>query len=181
MMRLTKKFNFTLAGAALALGAVTGTAFAWNTGQVPLDFLTGGGWITHDDGSQANFGVGGGVKNGDWWGHLNYVDHENGLHVTGTAVTAYMEVDDHTREICGEADTDLYGPVDYDVVAADNGEPGEDDTFVLTLGQGGVTVYTTTVDSDHTLGGSAEGGGNIQLHAGNPSNTAPTSTPICNI
>ena len=162
---------------ALASGAVC----AWNTGNVPLDFLTGGGWITHDDGSTANFGVGGGVKNGDWWGHLNYVDHENDLHVTGTGVTAYMEVDDHSREICGTADTNLYGPVDYEVLVSDNGEPGANDTFSITLGQDGVAVYTTTGDSNHTLGGADNGGGNIQLHQGNSSNTAPTSTPICNI
>lgn len=181
-MKFPLKTLTTLPAAALLLLGTTGPAGAWNTtGPVPLDFLTGGGWITHDDGSTANFGVGGGVKNGAWWGHLNYMDQEAGLHVTNATVTAYMQVDDYTREICGTAETNLYGPVDYDVMAADNGEPGVNDTFTITLGQNGTVVYTTSGDSNHTLGGSAQGGGNIQLHAGNPSNTAPTTAPVCNI
>src|SRR2546425_11823634 len=54
------------------------------------DFVTGGGWITGTpSGAKANFGVAGGIKNGAFWGHLNYIDHGNGMHVKQTAVTSY--------------------------------------------------------------------------------------------
>ena len=160
--------------------------------QVPLDFLTGGGFIVRDTATKANFGVAGGVKHGAWWGHLNYIDHLNGLHVKHTSITAYIRIGEDgtdpqngqptgTRDICGTATTNLYGDVDFHVRATDNGEPGRDDIFILRLGQNGAVVYTTEADSDHTLGGSGSGGGNIQLHKGNRSNTAPSTPPVCNI
>jgi len=156
-------------------------AGAWAESQVPLDFLTGGGWIRRDSGAMANFGVGGGVKNGAWWGHLNYLDHGTGLHVQETSISAYIFVDTTVRDICGRATTDQFGDVDFHVRAADNGEPGVNDVFIIRLGQNGAIVYTTEGDGNHTLGGSAPGGGNIQLHKGNNSNTAPATPPVCNI
>ncbi len=80
--------------AALALLLVSGSAFAWQ-----CDFLTGGGFIITNGGNthppaKANFGVGGGCKNGSpTWGHLEYIDHGNGLNVHWTSITAYLEVD----------------------------------------------------------------------------------------
>src|SRR6266699_1870306 len=54
------------------------------------DFVTGGGWITGTpSGAKANFGVAGGIKDGAFWGHLNYIDHFDGMHVKATAVTGY--------------------------------------------------------------------------------------------
>src|SRR2546427_12689755 len=45
----------------------------------PCDFVTGGGTITTDSNTKANFGVGGSCKPaGDGqtlWGHLAYIDH----------------------------------------------------------------------------------------------------------
>jgi hypothetical protein len=148
---------------------------------IPLDFLTGGGWIERITGVKANFGVGGGVKNGAYWGHLNYIDHGTGLHVKGVSVTAYLFIDERTRDICGRAETNLFGEVAYHVRATDNGEPGRDDIFIIRLGQGGAIVYTTEGDPDRTLGGPGPGGGNIQLHKGNRSNTAPATPPVCEI
>ncbi len=74
-------------------------ARAWNTtgGEVPspCDFTTGGGFILiapgtafnlaglPESGQKANFGLVGGCKNGGFFGHVNYVDHNNGLHVRG--------------------------------------------------------------------------------------------------
>jgi len=56
----------------------------------PCDFLTGGGFIFHN-GNQANFGVGGGCKDGTpTWGHLEYIDHGLGLNVHGTSITGYF-------------------------------------------------------------------------------------------
>lgn len=161
-------------------------------GQVPLDFLTGGGWIRRDTGAKANFGVGGGVKHGAWWGHLNYRDHGNGLHAKDTSITGYIRIGEDgtdpqngqptgTRDICGTASTNLFGDVDFRFRATDNGEPGRDDVFIIRLGKSGMIVYTTEFDSDNTLGGPAPGGGNIQLHKGNKSNTAPSEPPRCNI
>jgi hypothetical protein len=121
-------------------------------------FLTGGGWITGTpSGARANFGVAGGIKNGAFWGHLNYVDHGNGMHVKATAVTGY-QVDpsdancrliDYNVTINGQAGT-------AHVRACDKGEPGRNDIFQIQLSNG----YSAGGD----LGGTHPGGGNIQLH-----------------
>src|SRR5437667_2934292 len=153
--------------------------------QQGCDFMTGGGWIIHS-GAKGTFGVGGGCKHGsgvttpEYWGHLEYQDHGTGLNVHWTSITGYFEVDSNTdsrgkpigaRRICGTARTNLYGDVDWFVIARDTGEPGVDDEFTIRLTPlgGGIPLYTTEGDSDHTLGGSGPGGGNIQLHNPNPS------------
>ena len=64
---------------------------------VPCDFVTGGGFIVGSGtsdlaaGAKANFAVGGGVKNGAFWGHLEYNDHSTRppMRVHGTSVTGY--------------------------------------------------------------------------------------------
>lgn len=170
-----------IAAAAFGFALATAPAFAW---EQPCDFLTGGGYIVRDSGAKANFGVGGGCKHGEpTWGHLQYIDHGNGLNVHWTSITAYLLHGDAegkdpktgqptgTRLICGTARTNLFGDVDFVVLAKDVGEPGVDDEFVIRLKKFGVTVYTTEGDSNRTLGGSGPGGGNIQLHKPNPSTT----------
>jgi hypothetical protein len=155
-----------------------GRAFSWeNEQQPPKDFVTGGGFIfCTPSGASGNFGVGGGVKNGAFWGHLNYLDHGIGLHVKGTSVTNYLFVDTNTRDICGRADTNFGTSVCYRVRVTDNGEPGKNDIFGIRL----------TDCNDHELyragtcdlGASGSGtpaGGNIQLHKGNKSNYGPAS------
>jgi hypothetical protein len=168
--------------AALALLVASGSASAW-----PCDFLTGGGFIFHH-GSKANFGVGGGCKDGTpTWGHLEYIDHGNGLNVHWTSITAYIEVDSGNdshgqptgaRRVCGTARTNLFGDVDFVVQARDAGEPGVNDQFDIRLKKAGITVYDTTSECfPHYLGSTAPcapgdgGGGNIQLHKPNPSTT----------
>src|SRR6266571_2949277 len=170
--------------AALALLLVSGSAFAWQ-----CDFLTGGGFIFFN-GNKANFGVGGGCKNGSpTWGHLEYIDHGNGLNVHWTSITAYLEVDTSSshkgrpvgaRRICGTARTNLFGDVNFVVQARDAGEPGVNDQFDIRLRQPGTNmiVYDTTTQCfPHFLGSTAPcapgdgGGGNIQLHKPNPSTT----------
>ena len=146
------------------------------------DFLTGGGFIVRDSGAKANFGVGGGCKHGSpTWGHLQYIDHGTGLNVHWTSITAYRFLDQGAptpgrqptgaRFICGTARTNQFGDVDWVVLARDRGEPGSDDEFIIRVTQGVECRYTTEFDSDHTLGGSGSGGGNIQLHKPNPSTT----------
>jgi len=177
-----------LAIAALALGARA--AYAWEN-EGPCDFLTGGGFIIHL-GAKANFGVGGGCKNGSpTWGHLEYIDHGTGLNVHWTSITGYFIFDNTgndpktnqptgARLICGSARTNLYGDVDWIVNARDRGEPGDDDWFIIRLKKNGVTVYTTEFDADHTLGGPGPGGGNIQLHKPNPSTLSGSFGGFCN-
>jgi hypothetical protein len=115
------------------------------------DFVTGGGWILAPSGSKANFAVAGGIKNGAGWGHLQYIDHGNGPRVKGTGVTMYTVTGPTTRHIEGTADIDGV-PGTYKVDVADNGEPGRNDTFSLTLS----TDYSASAFLN---------GGNIQLHS----------------
>jgi hypothetical protein len=181
MCRRISAAFWALGTAALALTLTAGSTRVWAEENHACDFLTGGGFIIRNSGAKANFGVAGGCKHGSpTWGHLNYIDHGTGLHVHWTSITAYLFVsqgapDPQTgqphgaRLICGTARTNQFGDVDWVVNAEDNSEPGVNDVFVIRLSQGGMIVYTTEVDSDHTLGGPGPGGGNIQLHKPNPS------------
>jgi hypothetical protein len=119
------------------------------------DFITGGGWIVGSSGGRANFAVAGGVRNGAFWGHLNFIDHDSRLHVKSTAVTGYQVVTDLTRDISFNV---LIGGVAGTAIVrvTDNGEPGRNDTFGIALSTG----YT----AGSSLGGDHPGGGNIQLH-----------------
>ncbi len=122
-------------------------------GCTGADFATGGGWITGTpSGAKANFGVAGGIKQGQFWGHLTYIDHDpSGPHVKGTGVTAYRVVDATTRHIEGTAQVNGQDGFTYQVDVVDNGEPGRNDTFKLHLSSGYGAFGTLN-------------GGNIQLH-----------------
>src|SRR5213594_4989480 len=89
MRKITLLF---LTGSLVVLGG--GRVFPWGTEQQPpKDFVTGGGFIfCTPSGAMANFGVGGGVKNGAFWGHLEYNDHSTSppMQVHGTGVTGYF-------------------------------------------------------------------------------------------
>lgn len=116
------------------------------------DFVTGGGWITRGN-NRANFAVAGGIKNGSFWGHLNYIDHGAGMKVKGTGVTGYFVTGPTKRLVTGTAEIDGAPGFTYRAEVADNGEPGRGaDTFTLELSNG----YTAT--------GPTLAGGNIQLH-----------------
>ncbi len=119
------------------------------------DFVTGGGWINGPSGAKANFGVAGGIRNGSFWGHLEYIDHGNGLKVHGTGVIGYSIVGPTTREIDGTAEVNGQTGFTYKVIVADNGEPGRNDTFSITLSPppNGYPGASGTLQ-----------GGNIQLH-----------------
>jgi hypothetical protein len=198
----------TLIGAlcALALAALTVTLNETpvSAHNLPCDFLTGGGWIIHPSaeapgGEKGTFGVGGGCKHGSgtdgvaYWGHLEYHDHGTGLNVHWLDITAYDafgptsdgQQPEGGRFICGTARTNQsYEDVDFLVFANDKGEPGDSDEFWIRLSKNGVVVYTTQHDPYIDLGGPNPGGGNIQLHAPNPSTTGvfsdglnPTTCP----
>lgn len=120
--------------------------------------LTGGGWIVGTpSGAKGTFAVSGGIRFGQFWGHLNYIDHGTGMHVTSTAVTSFV-IDPNDSD-CADISYNVMidgTPGTAYVVACDNGEPGVNDTFSISLSNG----YSAAGD----LGGSRPGGGNIQMH-----------------
>src|SRR5205823_3513012 len=139
-----RRLGYVLSAIAAAAFALAITGHPANAWTMPCDFLTGGGFIvTSGSGAHAEdtaaLGIGGGCKDGaPTWGHLEYQDHGNGLNVHGTSITAYLlegptgdtATDPQTgqptgtRLVCGTADTNLYGAVDFMVRAKDAGEPG---------------------------------------------------------
>lgn len=119
--------------------------------------LTGGGWIVTPSGAKGTFGVSGGIRRGEFWGHLQYNDHGAGLKVKSTRVTGFVEKpgDPECRIIT--YDVEINGlPGTATVEACDHGEPGRDDTFSIRL--------STGYAAGGSLGGDGPGGGNIQLH-----------------
>lgn len=132
-----------------------------NPTEICRDFVTGGGWIYSNDAvinhkkdsnSKATFGVSGGIKNGNFWGQLSFNDHsKNGVQVKSTEVTSYQVIDAVTRKIEGIARLKNGTSVNYSVIVVDNGEPGRNDSFSLTLSNG------------YSISGLLKGG-NMQLH-----------------
>ncbi|HKW30427.1 MAG TPA: choice-of-anchor P family protein [Verrucomicrobiae bacterium] len=125
--------------------------------------LTGGGWITGTPtGAKGSFGVSGGIRRGQFWGHLNYIDHGTGMHVISQDVSAFA-IDPNNSD-CADITYDVTidgNPGTAYVVACDNddtgnGEQGPKDTFSITLSNG----YSASGD----LGDSQPGGGTIQMH-----------------
>jgi hypothetical protein len=153
---------------------------------VPCDFTTGGGFVITDSGNHANFGLVAGCKNGGFFGHFNFVDHDStgmfaGLHVSSTQITGYFDPcingcgnPPQHRDICGTADTNLFGSVYFRARTYDGGEPGSGpngpDRFGLKLEKDG--VGSAVVVSTRFLAG-----GNLQLHKPNPSTTGPNPPP----
>jgi hypothetical protein len=118
------------------------------------DFLTGGGWIGNtSSGGKGTFAVGGGMRHGELWGHLEYQDHGTGMNVHGTGVTAYTLGSNgpNSRHIEGTAEINHQSGFTYTIDVADNGEPGRNDTFDIQLSNG-------------YMSGGFVSGGNIQLH-----------------
>jgi len=172
----------------------------------PGDFLTGGGFIllpgANGNSVHANFGVGGGCKQGGdghgLWGHLEYIDH--GSILTGgamlnahwTMITAYaVDIfgDSRARFICGTATTNSPTPlipstVNFAVRAADDSGSGTSDKFDIQLTNptsipiANAVVYTTFGTGSpppfHPLVG-----GNIILHKPNPSTMGSINNESC--
>jgi hypothetical protein len=151
----------------------------------PCDFTTGGGFVITDAGNHANFGLVGGCKNGGFFGHVNFVDHDTtgsfaGLHVSSDTIDAYFEpaAGSNIRDICGTADTNLFGTVKFRARTEDNADPHPGgkgvDKFGLKLtgvsppytGMSAVVVWTRVL-----------AGGDIELHKPNPSTTGPSVSP----
>ncbi len=149
----------------------------------PCDFTTGGGFVLTDSGNHANFGLVAGCKHGGFFGHVNFVDHDTtgmfaGLHVSSDQITAYVDPfpTSKYRDICGTADTNLFGNVYFRVRTLDVAEPGSGptgpDKFGIELT--GISppytgVHKVVVSTRFLMGG------NMQLHKPNNSTTGPTN------
>src|SRR5438876_315460 len=76
----------------------------------PCDFITGGGFIFGNSGQFINFGAHGGCKNGQFWGHVNVLDHSYNppAHLRSTNITGYLmdPAFPNARDICGEGVVD---------------------------------------------------------------------------
>ena len=129
--------------------------------------------------NMANFGAHGGCKNGQFWGHVNYVDHggfagQVPYHMDSILITGYLTPvqGSNIRDICGAARTNAAEPqpVRFRVRLVDNGEPGIADLF-------GIRLSNTYDLTPRPLNNGQGGGGNVQLHEPNPSTTAPFPAP----
>src|SRR6266446_340923 len=157
--------------------------------EVVCDFTTGGGFVITNEGNHANFGLVAGCKHGGFFGHFNFVDHNTdgqpfaGLHISSTQITGYFDPCFNNvcgsspptyRDICGTANSNLFGSIFFRARTFDGGEPGSGpngpDRFGLKIEKDGVgeaVVVTTRFLA----------GGNIQLHKPNPSTTGPNPPP----
>ena len=106
-------------------------------------------------GRHASFGLLAGNKRGQLVGKLNYIDHSTGMRVTSTRVTGFNVLDAVSRAIDFDVLIDGIAGTAH-VIVADNGEPGRNDVFDITLSTG----YHVGAG----LGGAGPMGGNIQLH-----------------
>ncbi|MGZ3490259.1 MAG: post-COAP-1 domain-containing protein [Gemmatimonadaceae bacterium] len=173
-----------LAGAAITMTASTFNGNAWAKADVTFtegtvvtgcaggstlpcsvsgDRVTGGGWIIGKSGGKANFAVSGGtdIKKSAFRGHLEYDDKggkrkSDDFEAKGTGVTAYTALDLVTRRIAGTAKVNGKAGFTYRVDVTDNGEPGRNDVFAISVwNAAGTLVYSAS---------GKLGGGNIQLH-----------------
>lgn len=106
-------------------------------------FVTGGGYVLGPGGGKANFAIAARDGNPADWGHLLYSDKATPFRAKGRPVGA--AISDTTAEIWGTSDKG-----DFKVKVTDLGEPGNQDTFTITIGS-------------YYAGGVLEGG-NIQIH-----------------
>lgn len=159
---------------ALAAGIAVPTEASAHWVQAPCDFVTAGGYVYKDDKAMANFGAHGGCKNGEFWGNVNYVDHKTGFHLNSSRITGYLfdPATPNARDICGFGRiNDQPEEVMFRVRLVDNGEPGRNDTFGITIDNWYTSGERFYKVSSRKLANGGPGGGNVQLHKNNPSTT----------
>jgi hypothetical protein len=153
----------------LAGALIAGSAHAHFV-PAPCDFITGGGWITGNSGQFINFGAHGGCKHGQFWGHVNVLDHSTNPpgHLRSTSITGYLmdPAFPNARDICGTGVLNDGQTVSFRVRMEDNGEPGR-----------GVDRFGVRLSNGYDQSTRLLGGGNIQLHKPNPSTTGPSPAP----
>jgi hypothetical protein len=174
---MMRRYVYALGAIGLAAIAVLLASRAVGAHEVPrpCDFTTGGGFVFKTTtGGRVNFGIVGGCKHEGFYGHVNIVDHETGVHINGK-VTGYFDPiipGPGYRDICA---TDSKTGAKVRVRTKDNGEPGGSDRFGAKTSDGRLFVPVT--DLGPSPAGPRGGGGNIQLHKGNNSNTGPAVPP----
>src|ERR1700740_2900521 len=96
--KIGQLFVLAVLSTVLSVGLLTfkSTPVYAHAMPAPCDFTTGGGFVITDSGNHANFGLVGGCKNGGYFGHVNFVDHDTsgifaGLHVSSTSIDGYFE------------------------------------------------------------------------------------------
>jgi hypothetical protein len=115
--------------------------------------ITAGGWIPAGlAGTQkANFGLTAKVNaKGVPTGHVTYDDHSEDRTVKSTAITSVV-VSGNCAQIVGTATVNGSGAFGFEVNVCDNGEPGNADTFSISMSDGYSNAGTL-------------GGGNVQIH-----------------
>lgn len=129
------------------------------------DFVTGGGWIMAADGAKANFGVHGGLRDGKFWGHLEYNDHGSAppMTVKSTSITNYQALSATTREIDGTAEVNGEGGFSFQVIVSDNDSGGEGP------GPNHADQFSLTVSNGYAASGNL-GGGDVEIHKGQCAN-----------
>ena len=169
----------SIAGAlvALAIGISAPTRAQAHWVKAPCDFVTAGGWVYNANfNSWSSFGAHAGCKNGEFWGHVNFVDHSSKFHLNSTRITGYLydpEVP-NARDICGWARINDQGQeVMFRMRLVDNGEPGSNDMAGIVIDNWNAPERFYVVPT-RDIGNPPpkRGGGNVQLHKGNKSNTA---------
>ncbi len=135
--------GFARAGfASLAQPPITGS-----------DYVSGGGWIAGTpDGAKGKFGLSVGMRDSVLSGHVDYQDDGAGIKMRSKALGGYqLGATPNARRIEGTAEIDGVDGFTFVVEVTDNGEPGRNDIFSITVSNG--------YHASGTLGG-----GNLQLH-----------------
>jgi uncharacterized repeat protein (TIGR01451 family)/CSLREA domain-containing protein len=115
--------------------------------------VTGGGFITLTTGGSGSFGLVGMVSNSDVpSGNLEYQDHDTGMNIKSTTITAVVVTGTHAR-MFGTATVNGAGSFDFVVDVDDLGEPGT-----------GVDTFRIQLSNGYTAGPVTLSGGNIQVH-----------------
>ena len=159
--------------AAAMLGISTPMQAQAHMVQAPCDFITSGGFVFKDNKAMANFSADGGCKHDEFWGSVNYVDHENNFHLKSTQITGYLfdPANPNQRDICGKARVnDSASEVMFRIHLEDQGEPGKNDRFGIIIDNWNAPTRFYVV-SNRKLADGQGGGGNVQLHKENPSTT----------
>lgn len=143
-----------------------------------FDFVTGGGWFAPAGAGpdRANFGFNAGFKGPNQTepsGHLNYIDHNDGMHVSSTSVDTYeafaCEPDCADRRFTGTAKVNGVSGFSYAVEVIDAGEPGNapkgKDRFIITVSGPGLGYHADSGGFGSCSGDSCGiDGGNIEIH-----------------
>jgi hypothetical protein len=157
-------------------------------------WMTGGGFITDDDGKDTFGGNAMTMKDGSVRGEWENIEHGTGDNLHGQANYIYCRVvpgpgpghpngpqhnfDDNQVYFGGPATYNGASGYWFDVVAEDHGEPGRLDTYQITIRQGAMGTQAGTVVFQES--GTLAQGGNIQLHppnGGHPGTGTPSSLP----